>query len=81
MVVIGLQLFKGDPNKENLTKLEHVYIYTYTYAEGIWYCNIPILLFKPGDKNDINHWNAPAFHFISPENMHDTKEVVHCDIE
>ena len=27
-VVIGLQLFKGDPNNENLTKLEHTHPYT-----------------------------------------------------
>ena len=30
MVVIGLQHFKGDPNNENLTKLEHTYIHTPT---------------------------------------------------
>ena len=30
LVVIGLQLFKGDPNNENLTKLEHTHTHTYT---------------------------------------------------
>ena len=33
MVVIGLQLFKGDPNNENLTKLEHTHSYIHTQKE------------------------------------------------
>ena len=47
LVVIGLQLFKGDPNNKNPTKLEHVYTYIHQHTEGMRYCKIPSLLFKP----------------------------------
>ena len=32
LVVIGLPLFKGDPNNENLTKLEHTHIHTHIHT-------------------------------------------------
>ena len=53
LVVIGLQLFKGDLNNENLTKLEH----THTQPQNtpthrrIRYHILPWLLFKPGGNN------------------------------
>ena len=43
LVVIGLKLFKGDPNKENLTKLEHTHVHTHYIHTYRWirYRKIP----------------------------------------
>ena len=45
-----------DPNKENLTKLEHTYTYRhthpYTHKRNAVSQN-PLLLFKPGDNKNI----------------------------
>ena len=60
LVVIRLQLFKGDPNNENLTKLEHthtyIHTYTYTYTSTHWRNSLlqypPYCLSSQGDKKE-----------------------------
>ena len=60
LVVTGLQLFKGDLNNKNLTKLESTYNwYTYTsthiYTEGICYSNIPYCFSSHGIKTAMSN--------------------------
>ena len=57
LVVIRLQLFKGDLHNENSNKLEHTYIYTpHThYTQTHLLSHNPPTVFKPGDNKKEVH--------------------------
>ena len=68
LVVIGL--FKGDPNNENLTKLEHTHTYMPLHTEGIRYRNIPTAFQDRAGNRQAREATGPFLFWHSAERSH-----------